>query len=435
MSPPASSFACIRHLRRATSRTGNIGTETEGRPGHQKADERAARGKTLTGGGVRHGRQHRAPDGCDRAGAQMSWLGLWHKEAQYFDAAGLTPSVERSCLLLREADALLPRGALVLEVSLPELRKPEPLVLFERGGDWPLRFQLSAVPGGGINLVLEQYGAVFHQTLNPTKRGRADQVRLTYNWDAPAFEGQLALEWLDGDRAEIADIHAPRPWRLADLEALIEGGPHCFIASGVEYIALSDQPEPVGPMPGLSPFTPVETETGARPIKDLRRGDLLRCASGDLVPVLHKIEREVPAVGSFCPVQLRAPYFGLTQDITVAPFQRMVLTGSEVEYLFGCEAVLAPAEMLAATRTARRVLPAGPITTYAQVILPGHEVPVVAGLGVESLFLGRIRRDRSALGASLFAGLDRNSLPEHAQPRYPVVRAFDAAILAEHRTA
>ncbi len=131
----------------------------------------------------------------------MSWLGLWHREAQCFDPAGLTPQGEHSCLLLREADALLVRGALVLEVSLPELRKPEPLILFERGGDWPMRFQLSAVPGGGINLVLEQYGAVLHKTVNPTKRGRADRVRLTYNWDAPAFCGQLALEWPEGGGA------------------------------------------------------------------------------------------------------------------------------------------------------------------------------------------------------------------------------------------
>ena len=365
----------------------------------------------------------------------MSWLGLWHREAQYFDPAGLTPQGEHSCLLLREADALLARGALVLEVSLPELRKPEPLILFERGGDWPMRFQLSAVPGGGINLVLEQYGAVLHKTVNPTKRGRADRVRLTYNWDAPAFCGQLALEWPEGGRAEIADIPSPRPWRLADVQALLEGAPQSYIAPGVEYIALSSKPEPVGPMPGLFADTPVETETGLRPIGAVRRGDLLRCANGDLVPVLHMIEREVPAYGSFCPVRLRAPYFGLTQDITVAPFQRMVLTGSEVEYLFGCEAVLAPAEMLAATRTASRVTPSGPLVTYIQVVLPGHEVPVVAGLGVESLFLGRIRRDRSALAASLLSDVDRNALPEHAQPRYPVVRAFDAAILAEHRTA
>ncbi|PRZ49311.1 Hint domain-containing protein [Tritonibacter scottomollicae] len=365
----------------------------------------------------------------------MTWLGLWHRDAQYFDPAGLTPEGENSCLLLREANALLARGALVLEVAMPVLHKPEPLILLERGGDWPLRFALSAVPGGGINLVLEQYGTVLHKTVNPTTKGRADRVRLTYSWDAPAFRGQLALEWPEGGRAEIAQIEGPRPWRLEDLQALLSGVPQCYVAPGVDYIALSSTLEPVGPMPGLAPDTPVETEAGLRRIGDLRRGDLLRCASGELVPVLHVATRQVPALGAFHPVRLRAPYFGLTQDIVVAPYQRMVLTGSEVEYLFGCEAVLAPAEMLAGTRTAHRELRQKPLTTYTQVILPGHEVPVAAGLGVESLFLGRLRRDRQALAASLFSDVDRNSLPEHAQPRYPVVRAFDAAILAEHRTA
>ncbi|MCG7623608.1 Hint domain-containing protein [Epibacterium sp. Ofav1-8] len=365
----------------------------------------------------------------------MSWLGLWHNQAQVFDPAGLTPEGAQHCLLLREPNALLATGALVLEISLPELRKPEPLVLFERGGDWPVRFQVSAVPGGGINLVLEQYGAVLHKTMNPTRRGRTDQVRLTYSWDAPAFRGQLALEHLDGGRADIMPIDAPRPWRLEDLRALMSGTPQCYIAPDVDYIALSDCQEPVGPMPGLTPETPLATDTGMRPVRDLRRGDLLRCASGALVPVLHVIRRQVPALGSFHPVRVRSPYFGLTQDIVVAPFQRMVLTGSDVDYLFGCEAVLAPAETLAGTRTAHPEPAAGALATYMQVILPGHEVPMAAGLGIESLFLGRIRRDRPALAASLLADLDRNSLPEHAHPRYPVVRAFDAAVLAEQRTA
>jgi len=381
----------------------------------------------MAGNGQRTG----VVDGTGRQG----WLGLWHRAAQYFDPAGLTPQGEHSCLLLREANALLPRGSLVFELHLPELRKPEPLILFDRGGDWPQRFQLSAVPGGGLNLVLEQYGTVLHKTVNPTSAGRADQVRLTYSWDAPAFRGSLALERLDGGRAEITQIETPRPWRLEDLQALLSGAPQCYVAPGVDYIALSSDLEPVGPMPGLAPDTLLDTETGPRPVSQLRRGDLLRCASGALVPVLHLVSRQVPAVGSFHPVRLRAPYFGLSQDLVVAPYQRMVLTGSDVEYLFGCEAVLAPAETLAGTRTAHREAVPGPLIRYTQVILPGHEVPVAAGLGVESLFLGRLRRDRPALAASLLAGLDRNSLPEHAQPRHPVVRAFDAAVLAEQRTA
>ena len=67
---------------------------------------------------------------------------------------------------------------------------------------------------------------------------------------------------------------------------------------------------------------------------------------GGVVPVLHKLDRVVPARGSLAPVRLRAPYFGLLDDVIVAPEQRLVIDGSEVEYLFNQEAVLVPARHL-----------------------------------------------------------------------------------------
>ncbi|OIQ28223.1 MAG: hypothetical protein BM562_13370 [Alphaproteobacteria bacterium MedPE-SWcel] len=373
----------------------------------------------------------------------MSWLGLWHRDAQYFDAAGLTPEGERSRLLLQDADALLARGSLVMEFHLPDSRKLAPLIRFEQGGDWPFHLAVTAVPGAGINLVLDHYGGSLRRTVKPALTAGADALRLTYSWDAPSFRGRLALERLDGGRADILEIEAPRPWRLQDLRNLLTGArpggsagaQPGFVAQNVDYIALSSDLEPVGPMPGLSPDTPLETDQGPRPIGQLKRGDLLRSSSGKLVPVLHVIARQVPAFGAFRPVLLRAPYFGLKQDLQVAPCQRLVLSGTDVDYHFGCDAVLAPAEVLATTRIAAPVGRSSVLTTYMQVVLPGQEVPVAAGLGVESLFLGRIRRDPVALSASLLAGLDRNSLPEHAPSCCPVVRAFDAAVLTEQRIA
>ena len=37
---------------------------------------------------------------------------------------------------------------------------------------------------------------------------------------------------------------------------------------------------------------------------------------------------------------MRAPYFGLQDDIIIAPEQHVVIDGPEVEYLFSCEKVL-----------------------------------------------------------------------------------------------
>ena len=49
---------------------------------------------------------------------------------------------------------------------------------------------------------------------------------------------------------------------------------------------------------------------------------------------------------AWCPVQLRSPYLGLQQDVFVSPSQRLVVGGSEVEYLFGCENVALVAQDL-----------------------------------------------------------------------------------------
>nr|WP_239032480.1 Hint domain-containing protein [Leisingera sp. MMG026] len=321
----------------------------------------------------------------------------------------------------------------MLEFQLPESARPEPLLLYSQCGDWPLRLALQAVPGGGLSFVLEQSGAVLHQTLNPTSLGRTGRLRLLYAWDAPARTGRLTLEQPDGSQMQIAALAGPKPWRLRDLQALT--GPLGYVAPAVEYVAFSSCMEPAGPAPALLPSTPIATPEGYRALNGLQRGDLVLTSSGEAVPVLHVIERQVPALGSFAPVRLRAPYFGLLRDIQAAPFQRLVLSGSEVEYLFGQPAVLVPAGNLLGTGTALRGASATPLITYRQAVLPDHEPLLAAGAMTESLFLGRLRRDPPRLAASLLAPLGAAALPEHRQPKFPVLRAFDAAVLAERRTA
>jgi len=65
-----------------------------------------------------------------------------------------------------------------------------------------------------------------------------------------------------------------------------------------------------------------------------------------VVPVLQTATRTVPARGSFAPIRMRAPYFGLQDDIIISPEQHVVIDGPEVEYLFSCEKVLTPARNL-----------------------------------------------------------------------------------------
>jgi len=221
---------------------------------------------------------------------------------------------------------------------------------------------------------------------------------------------------------------------MRDLRALCLGGEQRLISDDVSFFAVATHIERVGPSPTLTPETPVATPLGYRPVGQLRRGDTVLTAKGETVPVLHRIDREVPARGTQRPIRLRAPYFGLKQDIEVAPDQRLVIRGSEVEYLFGHEAVLVPARHLAGASAAMPTFRAGTVR-YCQVLLPDHEVLDAAGTAAESLYIGRIRRKRRLLAASLLADLDQAYLPDQGVSAYPVLRAYDAQVLADYRAA
>jgi Hint domain len=364
----------------------------------------------------------------------MAWIAISDHEGQVFSFNGLGAPSGAPQIVGSHPGAMLVRGSLVIETRLPTSLRPKPLVFFKRDGACPFHVSLQAVPGGGLTLVLDQGGEVLHRTINHSDAGRTDVLRVTYSWDAPARWGQLALERTDQDTVLLVPVTAPKPMWVADARALVTPGGDSYFAPDVLYLALSTDIEPVGPNPSLMSDTPVATPTGYRAVGGLCRGDLVLTADGHTVPVLHSVSRVVPAKGSFSPVRLRAPYFGLKQDISVASTQRIVLSGSEVEYLFGRESVLVPVGHLVGGTS---VLPlAGAATVrYTQLLLPGHETLIAAGTSVESLYIGRLSRKKQRLAASLLAKLDRLTLPDHGSSMFPVLKAFDARVLADHRAA
>lgn len=328
----------------------------------------------------------------------------------------------------------LTRGALIVETCVPTDDRPQPLVYFDAPSALPFHLSLQSIPGGGLTLVINQGGEPIHCTVSHSETGRSDLLRATCAWDADRRLGRLALERSDRDEVLLVPFAPPRAMRLDHAHALFTDTANRYLAPEVRFIALSDSMEPVGPMPTLCPDTPIATPRGYRAAGSLKRGDTVLAPNGDIIPVLHALSRTVPARGSFRPVRLRAPYFGLQADITVAPSQRLVITGSEVEYLFNREAVLVEVRHLVGGTA---VLPAesGPLVTYTQLLLPGHEAVIAAGAIAETLYVGRLRRRKDRLGASILAGLDRQTLPEHGKPLYPVLGAFDSVVLAEQRAA
>ena len=364
----------------------------------------------------------------------MSWIAISDHDGHVIAPSGLGNRPNDADAQAMSGDSLMVRGSLVIETRVPTTRRPRPLVSYNRDGDWPIHLSLQVAPSGGLTLILDQGGDVLHRTITHSETRRADVLRITYSWDSRNRIGQLALECTDQDRVFLLPIPSPKPLRYGDALALLRPGTDRYIAPDVLYLALSTNIEPVGPMPSLMPDTPIATPKGYRPVCKMRRGDTVLTPEGETVPVLHVISRQVPASGSFHPIRMRAPYFGLQQDITVAPSQRLVLSGSEVEYLFGRESVLVPASHLAGGTTAKSAH-SGPVVTYWQLLLPGHQALLVAGTSAESLYIARLRRKKAELNASLLARLDRNSLPEHGKLIHPVLRAFDARVLAEQRAA
>ncbi|MFP4326501.1 MAG: Hint domain-containing protein [Paracoccaceae bacterium] len=360
------------------------------------------------------------------------WIGLTDRTSGWFHPEGLSRAAGGASAPC--GGALLTRGTLLLETRLSPDGRPQTLLAIEQAQPWRSHLSLRAIPGGGIVVVAGQGDRVFHCTLALDAEARTDVLRIAYSWDAPARQARLTVERPEHDRPRVVEARGPLPVPMEAMRRLACEPWSRRLDPDVIFVAVSDRVEPVGPMPSLTGRVPVDTPRGWRPVSALRRGDLVRTRGSGPVPVLATLRHALPARGSFRPIRLRAPYFGLLQDIVVAPGQRLVIGGSHVEYMFGHEAVLVPARHLVNGSAA--VEETGPlVVTYHQLLLPEHEALIAAGTGAESLNIGRLRRRKDLLGATLMGPLPRDWLPDHAMSAYPVLKCFEAVSLAEERAA
>jgi len=364
----------------------------------------------------------------------MTWLALTDHNDRRLSLNGLGHEKRTSPIVADVAGQTLNRGSIVFETQLSGETKPQALFGFTNPHPMHRSLVFQAIPGGGVSMVHVQGDTVSHAAIAHKNTGRAEILRLTYSWDITYKWGRLTMEQV-GDGAVVSvPVENPLPLTLEDLRDLMLGrGTHDY-APDVIFAALSNQIEPIGVSPTLSPETPIATPWGYRNAATLKRGDTVYTADGDVVPVLQSVTRTVPARGSFAPIRMRAPYFGLQEDIIIAPEQHVVIDGPEVEYLFSCEKVLTPARNLV-NGFAARIEPPNHLIQYTQLILPNHEPILAAGAAMESMYIGRIRRDAHKLASSVMFGIDRNDLPEHGAPAHRVLKRFEAVYLADRRAA
>lgn len=369
----------------------------------------------------------------------MSWIGLTDGQNSWFAPDGLAQlcndqTAEQLPAHQMASNLPLPQGSLVAETHVSPYDRPQTLLGVTSPDGTGFRLTLQAVPGGGVVLVIHKDDKTCHAAVNLDTGGRADVLRVTYSWETSHGLGRLTVEQPGTFRVIQRTLEDPVALSLQDMEICIQTEGARVMSSDMSFLATSNRIEPIGPMPSLAADVPIMTADGYRLAGRLQRGDVVQTASGALVPILAKVIRTVPAAGQFTPIRLRAPYFGLSQDIVTSPVQRLVIGGSRVEYMFGAEHVLVPAGHLlhgkAATRGSHL-----PLTTYCQFLLPDHEAILAAGTFVESLNIGRLRRRRDILRASMMWQFPSARLPEHARAAYPELREFDALTLAAQRAA
>lgn len=335
----------------------------------------------------------------------------------------------------RSLPVTLPRGSVMLEFSLMQ-GETGPLPLLHLGSrDGWLRFlSLTLEAGGQLSLVQRQGDAVQALSLDISAAcAGGGRMRLLWQWDCGRDENRLTLEAVDGGQLRQRVASGALPMTRADLAALAEGRGAAQIGPRVEWLALGNHIQPVGPGACFAPSTPIATPTGERPAASLRRGDLVETVDAGPQPVLWSGRIALPALGALRPVRLCAPSFGVTRDLWVSPYHRIALGGPAVDYLFGEDEVLVPVHHLVDGISAQQ--PDRPcVLIWHGLLLEGHHLLIADGCRIESLSLGRLARTPALARTTALADcLGTDGLPLHTAPARRTLLSYEAQALAHER--
>ncbi len=358
----------------------------------------------------------------------MTWIGITDLRTPVFDTRGVNTRL--ADMAPDPDDGILPVGSLVIEITyVAQSRIPQRILRYEKTRGWLRRFAVVLSADGVLTVDARQGDSVSHAQVTIAVPPRETRLRITYSWNAPQRTGTLTAENLDQEVLHQAEFDAPLPLPVEDARDIIGNNDETRIGRDTRYIALSDQVEPVGLSTGIGRGTPIETPTGPRLVEQLRLGDLVTTGGSGPQPVRWIVRREVPALGRFRPIRLRAPYFGLSRDILVAPDHRLMIAGAEAEYLFGEDAVLAEAVYLVDGKSVRHENSEQTVWYY-HVLLDQHECLKYAGLWGESLFVGAMARSPDLIATTALAGMPHSAIPRHRSFARPVLSAYEARSLA-----
>lgn len=356
----------------------------------------------------------------------MSWIGLRDPAAGQFHPGGLggTPAGA-----LADEAALLPQGSLLIEFTPPDDQSPCEILSHSATRPWPGAITLTHLGEQCIELRHRQGAAERVFMLDAAWLPDSGPVLIGFSWDAPNRKAVLSAYSPRTERLVAAELVAPFPMGLSEARGLTLDR-HARLNPDVAFLAISDQVEPIGPMPSLSGRATVETPDGPRKISDLLPGDTILDQDGEPVQVHWIGTRRVPARGTFAPLVMRAPYHGLDQDLIVSPQQKVRLCGPEVEYSFGTDCVAVAAGLLAGDTTVIAAR-SGPVVSYCQMVLSRPVAIRVSGAVVEALDIGALTRDPSLLRHSCLRAMPVEVLPSGKAGQVPVLDHHSARALRQ----
>ncbi len=293
------------------------------------------------------------------------------------------------------------QGSLVIELTPP---KDEAAVLLDYKSDagWQRALSIFQDATAGVVLLHRQGTAVQRYHLpGPLPRDWA-LARLTYQWDGPARVWSLRFEDAGGAWALQAHGSNPVPLAGTDLVALCAGSNAARRDPSVQWFGVSAD----AALPTLAAWigqrTPVDTARGPVAAENLRIGDLIATLDNGHQPLRGLHRMTLANRGRFAPVLLRAPYFAAHVDLLVSQAQLTLLSGTAVEYLFGEDAVLAPAGALrdgnSALLDSRRPITAGlSLDLGSQEIILVDGCPLLCGPDAAGTLPYRLLHDYEAL--------------------------------------
>jgi len=358
------------------------------------------------------------------------WIGLRDRTGGMFAPAG--PGSTAAVAV--DPDTVLPRGTVMAEFRTDPGVGTRNLIRLAARDPWPVGLTLCIDAAGTLRLMQTQ-GQSHRDWHLPTDLTRPDETAIvTFCWDGPARRGRLTLYVPDRQVLHCLELDAPLPLSLRDAERLTGPGDLCRQSDRVLWLAVADRLIPAGPMPTLGADALIATPRGSRPIATLRAGDSVLTESGESAQIRWAGAVDLPARGHFAPVVLRAPWFDLSHDLVVSPAARLLLTGSDLDYLFGHERVSVRAHHLVDGRTVR-MRAAAPVMRYHHLVLDDHAVFRANGAAIESLDIAPLLAEPAALAASVVGAMPRELLPRGPSLQHPVLREFEATTWRRMRAA